>query len=276
MKPINKLLIGDTLKTLQRIQSDYFDLAITSPPYNKRKNSGGIIKKVVYDNYDDNIDEDLYQEQQIEMLNEVYRTVKPGGSFFYNHKCRWDEGNMIHPIIWLSKTDWMIKQEIVWNRKITGNLRGWRFWQADERIYWLYKPNHSKIGKELLPKHAKMTAIWEIMPENNNPHPAPFPIEIPARIIYSLFDDDKDKIVLDPYGGSGTVALAAKLFGCSYCHIDISESYVEMAIERLEKSEDYRDKFDKEMQIHVVKGMTYQERKRRKAEKDERNKRLND
>jgi modification methylase len=275
MQPINELLIGDTLKTLQNIDSDYFDLGITSPPYNKGGVSGAIIKKVEYDTYDDNIDESIYQQKQIEVLNEVYRTIKPGGSFFYNHKCRWKEGNMIHPILWLSKTNWMIKQEIVWNRKITGNLRGWRFWQADERIYWLYKPNYSKIGKELLPKHAKMTAIWDIMPENKNPHPAPFPLEIPTRIIYSIFDIDKDKIVLDPYVGSGTVPLSAKLFGCNYVGIDISETYIDMTIERLENSENYREKYQNEIDKHFVKGITYQERKRRKAEKDDKNKGLN-
>jgi len=267
MKPINELIQGDTLKTLKKIDSDYFDLSITSPPYNKRKNSGDIIKKVEYDSYDDNQDEETYQKHQIEVLDEVYRVIKPGGSFFYNHKCRWENGNMIHPITWLSKSKWMIKQEIVWNRKITGNLRGWRFWQADERIYWLYKPNHSKIGKELLPKHANMMAIWDIMPESKNPHPAPFPLDIPTRIIYSLFDEDKDKIVLDPYGGSGTVAVSAKLFGCSYCHIDISSNYIEMAKERLNRYEDYRETFNKEIERHFVKGITYQERKKRKQEK---------
>jgi modification methylase len=267
MKPINELLLGDNLQILKNIDSDYFDLAITSPIYNKRKNSGKIIKKVEYDSYDDNIDEELYQKNQIEVLNEVYRTMKPGGSFFYNHKCRWEDGNMIHPITWLSKSKWMIKQEIVWNRKITGNLRGWRFWQADERIYWLYKPNHSKIGKELLPKHANMMAIWDIMPENKNNHPCAFPLDIPTRIIYSLFDDDKDRIVLDPYCGSGTVALAAKLFGCDYVGIDISQKYLDMANERLKNSNDYIEIYQKEIDKHFVKGITYQERKRRKQEK---------
>lgn len=272
MKPLNELIKGDTLKTLQNIDSDYFDLGITSPPYNKRSNQGAIIKKVRYDNYDDDMPEDLYQEHQIEVLDEIYRTMKPGGSFFYNHKCRWVDGSMIHPIIWLSKTKWTIKQEIIWNRKITGNLRGWRFWQTDERIYWLYKPNHSKIGKELLPKHANATGIWDIMPENKNPHPAPFPIEIPTRIIYSIFDNEKDKIVLDPYVGSGTVPLACKLFGCNYVGIDISDNYLESAKKRLENSNDYLEKFNKEIDSHYVHGITYQERKRRKKEKqNERN-----
>jgi len=267
MRPINELIIGDTLKTLQKIDSDYFDLGITSPPYNKGTNQGDIIKKVEYDSYDDNLSEEVYQEHQIKVLNEVFRTIKPGGSFFYNHKCRWKNGSMIHPIIWLSKTQWTIKQEIIWNRKITGNLRGWRFWQTDERIYWLYKPNHSKIGKELLPKHANMTGIWTIMPENNNPHPAPFPLDIPTRIIYSIFDDDKDKIVLDPYVGSGTVPLASKLFGCNYVGIDVSANYLDMAKERLENSNDYIEKYQNEIDKHFVKGITYQERKRRKLDK---------
>lgn len=267
MRPLNELLTGDTLQTLKKIDSDYFDLGITSPPYNKLGTFGKIIKKVDYDHYNDNLPEEIYQQQQIEVLNEIYRTIKPGGSFFYNHKCRWNDGNLIHPISWLSKTDWTIRQEIVWNRKITGNLRGYRFWQMDERIYWLYKPNNNKIGKELLSKHASMTGIWDIMPENKNPHPAPFPLEIPTRIIYSLFDDDKDKIVLDPYSGSGTVALAAKLFGCNYCGIDISPNYTKMAEDRLKNSNDYIDIFNKEIEKHVIKGITYQERKKKKEDK---------
>ena len=56
---------------------------------------------------------------------------------------------------------------------------------------------------------------------------------------YSLFDDNKDKIVLDPYVGSGTVPLAAKLFGCSYCGIDISEKYLDMAKDKLENYNNY-------------------------------------
>jgi modification methylase len=269
IRPINELLIGDTLQTLKTIDSDYFDLGITSPPYNKAGTFGKIIKKVEYDNYEDSVPEELYQKHQIEVLDEIFRTMKPGGSFFYNHKCRWNDGNMIHPIMWLSKTKWIVKQEIIWNRKITGNLRGWRFWQMDERIYWLYKPNNNRIGEELLSKHASMTGIWDIMPENKNPHPAPFPIDIPTRIIYSLFDENKDKIVLDPYSGSGTVALSAKLFGCNYVGIDISESYTNMAKERLKNSNDYIKKYQDEIDKHVIKGITYKERQLIKKAKNE-------
>lgn len=258
----NKIILGDVLEILKKIDDNYFDLGITSPPYNKGLKGGPIVKKVEYDVHDDNLPEKVYQQNQIDVLNEIYRTTKPGGSFFYNHRCRWVNGNMIHPINWLSNTKWLVKQEIIWNRKITGNLRGWRFWQTDERIYWLYKPDgKNKVGKELKSKHAKMTGIWEIMPEKNNPHPAPFPIEIPTRIIYSIFDDDKNKIVLDPYMGSGTVGVSCKLFGCDYVGIDISEKYINMVNDRINNYMSEKDKFDKEIQKHIITGKTYKERK---------------
>ena len=74
---------------------------------------------------------------------------------------------MLHPIDWLRKTKWVIRQEIIWDRMIAANIRGWRFWQVDERIYWLYKPkNGNIIGEELL-------------------------ITLPARAIYSIMDEKR-------------------------------------------------------------------------------------
>ena len=77
----------------------------------------------------------------------------------------------------------------------------------------------------------------------------------------------KDKIVLDPYCGSGTVALAAKLFQCRWCGIDISQNYIDMAEERLKNSNDYLEIYQNEIDKHVIKGITYQERKKRKQDK---------
>ncbi|MEZ0362036.1 MAG: DNA methyltransferase [Hydrogenobacter sp.] len=61
-------------------------------------------------------------------------------------------GWLVPTMEWLTKTKWNIWQEIIWNRKIAGNIRGWRFWQVEERIYWLVK------GKP------KLTSIWEMRP----------------------------------------------------------------------------------------------------------------
>lgn len=184
------------------------------------------MKNVKYSGAVDKLPEEVYQKNQIEVLDEIFRITRPGGSFFYNHKLRWGKGLMLHPMDWLRKTKWVIRQEIIWDRMIAGNIRGWRFWQVEERIYWLYKPRgKSLIGEELKPKHALLTSIWRFPPEKENPHPAPFPVELPARVIYSILDDRKG-IVIDPYCGSGTTLVVAKILGHDFIGIDISEEYV--------------------------------------------------
>ena len=261
MKPKDKIIQGDALDVLKKIDDDFVDLGITSPPYNKgEKNKGWLVKNVKYNIASDNISEEVYQEQQVQVLDEIFRITKQGGSFFYNHKTRWTRGKMLHPMEWLQKTKWTIKQEIIWDRMIAANIRGWRFWQIDERIYWLYKPiDGNKIGKELKSKHALLTSIWRFPPERKNGHPAPFPLVLPTRIIYSILDDKKG-VILDPYVGSGTTCLAAKLLGSNYIGIDISKEYVKDAENRLKNYLNYKKIVDEEMSKHIVE-KTFADRK---------------
>ena len=251
-----KLIEGDTLNVLAKIDDDVVNVGVTSPPYNKQeKQKGWLVKNVVYDTYKDAVPEPEYQQHQIDVLNEIHRVTAPGGSFFYNHKIRWDRGNMYHPMDWLRKTKWTVKQEIIWDRVIAANIRGWRFWQVEERIYWLYKPIGSYlIGKELKSGDAKLTSIWRGIPEDGrkNPHPAPFPLWLPARVIISLLGTETQGIVLDPYIGSGTTAVAAKLLGHKYIGIDRSEAYMKMTIDRLENAPREMSKIQEELALHKV------------------------
>ncbi len=261
---LNQVIEGDVLEILRQLPSDSIDLGITSPPYNKKeKNKGWLVDRVIYKGARDKMPEEEYQRWQVEVLNELYRVIKPGGSFFYNHKLRWERGRMLHPMDWLRRTKWVIRQEIIWDRMIAANLRGWRFWQVEERIYWLYKPEGGNlIGKELESRHALLTSIWRIPPERDNPHPAPFPVALPTRIIYSILGDERGKVVLDPFCGSGTTLVAAKLLGHHYIGIDISPEYVEYARRRLERAERERGKVLEEVSKHVVR-KTFKERKER-------------
>lgn len=258
---MNKLILGDTLEELKKITSNSIDMGVTSPPYNKQENKKGwLVKNVKYDTANDKLDELEYQDNQIDVLNELYRVIKEGGSFFYNHKIRWEKGEMIHPYSWLSKTNWVIRQEIIWDRTIAANIRGWRFWQIDERIYWLYKPKDKNlIGEELLSKHALMTSIWRFTPEGKNPHPAPFPLSLPLRCIYSILDEN-DGVVIDPYSGSGTTCLAAKLLNKQYIGIDISKEYIKMSEERLKNYRKEEEICLTEKEKHIVK-KTFKQRK---------------
>lgn len=259
---LDRVICGDALDILRKIPDNSIDMGVTSPPYNKRENKKGwLVNKVVYKGATDNLPEEEYQRIQIDVLNELYRVIKPGGSFFYNHKIRWEKGIMLHPMDWLRKTEWVIRQEIIWDRMIAANIRGWRFWQVEERIYWLYKPERGNIiGKELKSKHALLTSIWRFPPENNNPHPAPFPISLPVRVIYSIMDDKKRGIIIDPYCGSGTTLIAAKILGHHYIGIDISREYVELSFRRLKNYKKEIKDVEKELRKHIVR-KTFKERK---------------
>ena len=260
---LNKIIRGDTLTVLKTLPDEIIDMGVTSPPYNKGENKKGwLVTNVKYANATDKLSEDGYQENQIAILNEIFRIIKPGGSFFYNHKIRWEKGKLFHPMDWLRKTRWKIRQEIIWDRMIAGNIRGWRFWQVEERIYWLYKPiKNNLIGKELNSKHALLTSIWRFPPERNIPHPAPFPLKLPLRVIYSIMNKNKG-IVIDPYCGSGTTLISAKILGCDYIGIDISDRYIKFAEERLKNYKDELIYANEEIAQHVV-IKTFKERKKR-------------
>lgn len=258
---MDEIICGNTFDVLKTLDDVIVDIGITSPPYNKmEKQKGWLVKNVVYDNYRDTKTEEEYQQEQTDVLNEIYRITKEGGSFFYNHKIRWERGQMLHPMDWLRKTKWCVKQEIIWDRMIAANIRGWRFWQVDERIYWLYKPfNSNLIGEELDSKHALLTSIWRFPPERDNPHPAPFPITLPTRIITSLLNEN-DGVVFDPYCGSGTTLVAAKLLGKQYLGIDISQEYIDFAENRLVNCDNEKDKVQEELDKHIV-NKTFKQRK---------------
>lgn len=260
---LNKIIQGDTLAVLKTLPDEIVDVGVTSPPYNKGENKKGwLVKNVQYSGATDKLPEEKYQKNQIEVLDEIFRITKPGGSFFYNHKIRWERGEMLHPMDWLRRTKWTIRQEIIWDRMIAANIRGWRFWQVEERIYWLYKPKGRKlIGEELKPKHALLTSIWRFPPEQKNPHPAPFPLSLPIRAIFSVMDEKKG-VVIDPYCGSGTTLVAAKILEQDYIGIEISKEYVEFSEDRLKNYESELKFAKEEMGKHIV-VKTFKERKKR-------------
>lgn len=232
---VNSVLCGDALALLRGLPDACVDAGMTSPPYNKKeKQKGWLVANVVYDGFRDVMPEADYQDNQVAVLDELFRVTKPGGSFFYNHKVRWVGGRMLHPLQWLLRTRWTLRQEIVWDRGIAANIRGWRFWQVEERIYWLCKPAGTGrvIERELPSRFAKLTSVWRIRPERDNPHPAPYPVALPARALAAVLDG-AGGVVIDPYAGSGTTLVAATLLGHAYVGLEVSPRYCEYARARV-------------------------------------------
>ena len=237
MLELNRIYNMDCLEGMKLMDDCSVDCVVTSPPYNKHnKNGGGMVSAVVYDTYDDDLDEIEYQEWQVCILDECFRVLKDGGCVFYNHKNRYVNGNMISPIEWLKKTKFNIRQEIIWDRRIAGNIRGWRFWNVDERLYWLQKGNPT----ELPPNVASKSSIWRIRPQDKNKfkHPCGFPVELVMNCISVL--DGKGKTVMDPFMGSGTTAMASLMCGHNYIGFEVSKTYCDMAIDRIKSETENR------------------------------------
>ena len=92
------------------------------------------------------------------------------------------------------------------------------------------------IGKEEFMEWTK--SIWTMQAESAKRigHPAPFPVELPYRLI-ELYSFKRD-VVLDPFMGSGTTAISALKAGRNYVGYEINEQYVELANKRIASYKD--------------------------------------
>lgn len=235
MLELNKIHNMDVLEGLKQIDDESIDIIITSPPYNKAglngKCKGAKWNKTIDYGGDSNIDnkpEDVYQDWQLEILKECYRVLKKDGLMFYNHKNRIVKGKgyIITPYEWLLKSEFKIRQEIIWNRKSGPNQDPSRFTPVYENIYVLTKDKNTIFKRKKDAEHK--TDIWTINPDRKNNHPAPFPIDIPRNILHNMdVEEDRDIIVLDPFMGSGTTARAAIEKGYNYIGIELIPEYIE-------------------------------------------------
>ena len=222
---------GDCLDVIRLMPDAAFTYGITSPPYNLGNDSwdmgvsgSGVRKGIGYVNHSDSMNQADYEAWQVELLNELYRAASPGASFFYNHKTRTLNGELIHPMRWLSQSRWVIRQEIVWDRISTHNHEPRLFWPVDERIYWLTK------GKPTLRDvNVGLPSVWrEFGPVNNTWHPAPFTIALPRMLLKSVNAQAGDTII-DPFAGSCTTIKAALEIGCNAIGIDKCGEYLARA-----------------------------------------------
>lgn len=123
-----------------------------------------------------------------------------------------------------------VRQIIIWKRKGGINFNPGYFLPTYEVIYLIAKPKF-KLAK----KANAHGDVWEFTQDIKNRHPAAFPLALIERIISST----NAKIILDPFMGSGTTALAAKRLNRNFIGIDISPEYCKMARTRLDGELDF-------------------------------------
>ena len=203
------------------------DIVITSPPYNIGKMHSNHLYFGTYDGND--MKEADYQNWQVEVLNECFRVLKPNGSMFYNHKVRIKNGVAIHPLEWVLKSNFLLKQEITWDMGKSANCDTIRFFPFSERIYWLVKDKSTKIFNKL-----NLSDVWRCVPTHKRKetkHIAVMPEQIVENILSSV---SEGLTVLDPFLGSGTTGVVCKKMGFDFIGIELSEDYFNPAKERIE------------------------------------------
>ena len=223
---------------MRSIPESSIDLVVTSPPYNLKNSTGNGMKdgrggkwknaRLVdgYATHNDCMPHNEYVLWQQQCLTEMMRVLKEDGAIFYNHKWR-VQGGLLQ-----DRQDivagFPVRQIIIWRRKGGINFNAGYFLPTYEVIYLIAKPKF-----KLAPKANSYGDIWEFMQDMNNPHPAPFPVDLIERIVNST----NARIVLDPFMGSGTTAIAARHQGRDFIGIDIAEAYCNMAQSRLSGEE---------------------------------------
>lgn len=240
---INTLYNLSCIDGMKLLPENFIDLSVTSPPYNVG---------MEYDSYDDKQDYDKYLLFSHNWLKELFKITKEDGRLCLNvpidtRKREWSEevSNIYSDIITIAKKiGWKYQNTIIWQKE---SSRTWGYSWCSARspnltlskdvILILYKnkwfkSSGSKVSTLSEDEYTKYTDVmWNIPPDKNTEHPAPFPIEIPIRCI-KLFSYIED-IILDPFVGSGTTAEAAIITKRNYIGFDLSKKYINMSNQRI-------------------------------------------
>jgi len=236
----NTIILG-TSENMKEIPDNSVHLMVTSPPYNVTKE----------------YDKDLTLEEYLQLLKnvftETYRVLVHGGRACVN------VANLGRkPYIPLSdhisqmmlEIGYLMRGEIIWYKGAgAGVSMAWGSWQSaanpvlrDTHEYILVfskgafsrkKPEGKAdtISRDQFMEWTK--SVWIMNPESAKKvgHPAPFPVELPYRMIqlYTFTED----IVLDPFMGSGSTAIAALRAGRKYIGYEIVPEYISLAKDRI-------------------------------------------
>lgn len=239
----HRLLVGDnTIPEYMDMVLDgaMIDLTVTSPPYNQKLDTfkpSGMRKEHpkwverMASSYDDDRPEPEYQQEQVDILDAVYDRTRPGGAFFYNHKIRYRDKAMLSPFLWLIRSKWTMRMEIIWDRQTGIALNARMFIPADERIYWMTKEGADFYFANTT-EIKSWTSVWDITPKAEVQMSAPYPVEVPRRAIEAC--SERGDLVFEPYCGSGTTIIAAEELGRRCYAMEVNPTYAMAAVNRWE------------------------------------------
>lgn len=240
---LDRIFTADSEQFLKTIPSESIDIIVTSPPYNFG---------LEYENSADAENWEGYFARLERIWAECARLLVPGGRLCVNVQPLFSDYIPTHHIIsrQLSDLGLLWKGEILWEKNnYNCKYTAWGSWKSPSMPYLKYtwefieiftKLSHKKSGDrekiDITGDEFKkwVYARWSVAPERRMKeygHPAMFPEELVIRLL-KLFSYQGD-VVLDPFCGVGTTAVAARQTGRRFIGIDISPEYCRSAERRL-------------------------------------------
>jgi site-specific DNA-methyltransferase (adenine-specific) len=218
-------------------------LMVTSPPYNVSKE------------YDQDLTLDAYRDLLRSVFQETFRVLVTGGRACINLANLGRKPYLplhAYVIADLLEIGYLMRGEIIWNKAASASAStAWGTWRSPanpvlrdihEYILVFSKDSFRRSGegkestlkKEAFLEYTKSVWTFPAVSARQIGHPAPFPEELPRRLIqlYTF----KDDVVLDPFCGSGTTCLAAHKDGRRYVGYEVEAEYVQLAEARLRKN----------------------------------------
>ena len=271
----NKLTIfnGDCHELLKIVPDDFCDLIITSPPYCMGKE---------YENTHDDISS--FKEQQLKIFNDIYRVLKVGGSLCWQVGYHINKAEIfpldyyVYQIFYENSLGYkyplVLRNRIIWTFG-HGLNSSKRFSGRHEIILWFTKGNSQVFNLDSVrvpqkypgkraykginkgsfsgnPLDKNPSDVWDIPNVKANhiektSHPCQFPVAIPQRLIKAL--TNINGIVLDPFMGSGTSAVASVLEERRFIGAEIQKEYFDIAKARIQETIDGVAKIRKDMPV---------------------------
>ena len=256
---LNKIYNEDCLEGMKRIPNNSVDLTVTSPPYDNLRS---------YNGNNDSWNQALWES----VIEELYRITKYGGVVVWivgDATIKGSEtGTSFKQALHFKEMGFNIHDTMIWSKGSCHFPDKTRYYQSFEYMFifskgriktynpiedrknkWggtsvhgtlrqadgtLVRPNGMKTKRKVKDIGVRFN-VWEQSPERKNEtnHPAPFPIKLVQDHIISW--SNENDVILDPFMGSGTTAIASMRTGRNYIGFELDKGYFDIANGRIDK-----------------------------------------
>jgi site-specific DNA-methyltransferase (adenine-specific) len=240
------MIEGDSIEIMKQIPDNSIDMTFADPPFNLKKS---------YEYYRDNKAIEQYLEWCRNWIHEMVRITKPTGSIFVHNIPKWltffasylnQEAYFRHWIAWdamgapLGKTLLPNHYGILWYVKSNDfKFYDIRAPHARCRQCRAFLKDYGGKKEQIHPFGTLVSDVWTDIHRirhniRRDKHPCQLPVPLLERLI--LATTDEGDLVLDPFIGTGTTAVAAKKMGRRYVGIDVDHKYIKISMNKLENT----------------------------------------